>query len=245
VQSTVVPIDERRERAQAAGSGRRLDLYAPIHKGIRAFVGATLAVAGRMDVDDAEERAATLAEVRSLLGFLRAHLHHENQFVHPALEARRPGAARQSVHEHVEHAWAIENLESLALAVERAEPAERPRAAFELYRALAAFAAENFLHMDVEETGNNAQLWAAYTDAELGQIHEALLAAIPPAEMALGLRWMLPALTPAERAAALTGMQHKLPAEAFSRVLSLIRPHLTDRDWTKLAAAIGPLSPTP
>jgi len=196
-----------------------------------------------MDADDAEERAATLAEVRSLLGFLRAHLHHENQFVHPALEARRPGAARQTVHEHVEHAWAIENLEGLALAVERAESGERARAASELYRALATFAAENLAHMEVEETGNNAELWAAYTDAELARIQEALLAAIPPAEMSLGLRWMLPALTPAERAAVLTGMQHQLPAEAFAGVLALIRSQLTDRDWAKLGAAIGPLSP--
>jgi hypothetical protein len=241
MQPAVVQLEERRSRAQAAAEGRRLDLYTPVHKGIRAFLGATLHAAGRLDVNDPEDVAATLAEVRGLFGFLRSHLHHENQFMHPALETRHPGSARQTAHEHVEHERALENLEGLALALERGEPAGRARAAAELYRALAIFAAENLAHMDVEETANNAQLWAAYDDAELARIHEALLAAIPPAEMALGLRWMLPAMTPTERAALLTEMQGKLPAPAFAGLLAQLRPNLLERDWAKLTAALGPV----
>jgi hypothetical protein len=241
MQPAVVQIEERRHRAQATVEGRRVDLYGNIHKGIRAFMGATLDAAGRMDPADPAAVAATLAEVRSLVGFLRGHLHHENQFVHSALEARRPGTSRQTAADHVAHERALERLEGLALALERAEDGARPLAGTQLYRELALVVADNFVHMNVEETDNNAALWAAYADEELAQIQEALMAAVPPAEMALALRWMLPAIAPAERADMLTVLQGKLPAPAFAGLLAQLRPNLLERDWAKLTAALGPV----
>jgi len=242
MQSAVVRIEERRERAQAAAQGQRFDLYSPIHKGIRAFMAHTLELAGRMDATDAQDAAATLQEVRSLLGFLRSHLHHENQFLHPALEARRPGSACRTAADHVEHERALEALEAAILAVERAAGATRAQAAQQLYRELALLVADNLEHMQVEETENNAALWAAYSDAELVALHEALLATISPAENSLAMRWMVPAMAPAERAGLLAGIQAKLPAEAFAGLLAALQPHLSARDWAKLTAAIGPVA---
>lgn len=236
----VVKLDERRERVQAAAAGQRVDMYTLVHKGIRAFLGATLETVGRTDALDREDVAHALAEVRSLGTFLRAHLHHENQFVHPALEARRPGAARRTSSDHVEHERALERLEAAALALENSADALRPGTASALYRELALFAAENFEHMHFEETENNAQLWASYTDEELGRIHEAMLASIKPEIFALGLRWMVPAMAPAERAALLTGMLAVMPSEAFAGILGALRTRLSERDWAKLMAAIGP-----
>jgi hypothetical protein len=205
-------------------------------------MGATLGAVGRMDVQDPQDVSQVLAEVRALGTFLRAHLHHENQFVHPALEARRPGAARRTAGDHVEHERAIERLEAAARAVETAEEAARAGAALELYRELALFVAENLEHMHLEETENNAQLWSLYADEDLERIHEALLSSVKPEIFALGLRWMVPSMTPAERAALLTGMLARMPSEAFAGVLGALRPHLAERDWAKLMAAIGPFS---
>jgi Hemerythrin HHE cation binding domain len=238
----VVKLDERRERAQAAATGQRVDMYILVHKGIRAFMGAALEAVGRLDAYDREEVARTLAEVRSLGEFLRAHLHHENQFVHPALEARRPCGTRRTAGDHVGHERALERLESAALAIERADDAARPAAVLALYRELALFTAENLEHMHFEETENNAQLWAAYTDAELQRIHQAMLASIKPEIFSLGLRWMVPAMAPAERAALLTGMQAVMPSETFVGVLGALSARLSERDWAKLMAAIGPFS---
>jgi hypothetical protein len=232
MKQAVVRIDERRSRAQAAAEGRRVDMYTLVHKGIRAFMGATLEAVGRMDANDRDEVAGALAQVRSLATFLRAHLHHENQFVHPALEARQPGSARRTAGEHVEHERALERLEALALAVGSADDAARAGAALALYRELALLVAENLAHMHFEETENNAQLWAAYGDEELERIHQALLGSIKPEVFALGMRWMLPAMTPAERAALLSGKPAPL--------LELARTMLSERDWAKLTAALGP-----
>ena len=228
----VIRLDERRGRAPSLAAGSLVDMYTLVHKGIRAFMGSTLTAVGRMDANDREETAATLAEVRALAMFLRAHLHHENQFVHPALEARRPGSARRTAGDHVEHERALERLEALALAVESADDAARAVAALALYRELALLTAENLEHMHVEETENNAHLWAAYSDEELERIHQALLGSVKPEVFALGLRWMVPAMTPAERA----GLLAHMPAEVVLGTRSL----LAERDWAKLAAALGP-----
>lgn len=230
----IVEAEMRHAREQDAVAPARVDMYTLVHKGIRAFMGATLEALGRMDERDAHEVAHTLAQVRNLASFLRAHLHHENQFVHPALEARNPGTARRTAGDHVEHERAIEHLGVAVLAVEKAGDAGRAGAVLALYRELAQFTAENLEHMHFEETENNAQLWAHYSDDELQRIHEAMLASIEPAIFALGVRWMAPAMTPVE----LAGFAAHLPAPI---VLGL-REVLSERDWAKLVAAIGPIA---
>ncbi len=241
-QQAVVRIEERRERAQAGAEGRRVDLYTTIHKGLRAFMAHTLEAVGRMDANDDAEVAQTLSELRGLLGLMRTHMHVENQFLHPALEARRPGAARRTAVDHAEHERTLEALHAALLAAERSAEAARAAAATHLYRQLSLFVAENLAHMQIEETENNAALWAAYSDVELAQLHDALLASIPPQERSLALRWMVPALSPAERAGMLTEMQAKLPAAAFAGILAALRLHVGERDWDKLTAAIGPFA---
>lgn len=243
MKQAVVRLEERRERIQAAAEGGRLDLYTGIHKGLRAFMARTLEAVGRLDPADAEDVAQALAQLRALLGLMRTHMHVENQFVHAALEARRPGAARRAAGEHADHEHAFEELAQAMLALERsAEPARAGSAAL-LYRRLALFVAENFSHMHVEETENNALLWAAYSDQELYLVHDALLAAVAPEQRSLALRWMLPALAPAERAALLTELQAKMPTEAFAGLVWSLQAELSARDWAKLCAAIGPVTP--
>lgn len=166
----------------------RLDLYTVIHKALRALLCDTLVAMGRMDASDDAEVAAALAALRRVIALGRHHLHQENQYIHPALEARRRGAACASAKEHTEHETAFERLEALALHVERGRGAVREAAALELYRELALHAAKDFAHMHAEETENNAVLWAHYSDAELAGIHRTILASVGPQLMNENLR---------------------------------------------------------
>jgi hemerythrin-like domain-containing protein len=213
----------------------RVDLYAAIHKALRLFMNDTLARVGRLDHDDPVDLNAALAQLQSLLDACRSHVAKENEFVHTAIEARRPGASERVGSEHAEHLDAIAGLEAEAVAL-RALPTAA--AAQRLYRHLARFVGENFEHMHVEESAHNGMLWSAYSDAELLEIHQRILASIEPDEMALVLRWMVPALTPAERAAMLGEMQKQMPPEAMRSVLDIVRPHLDDTAWAKLARAL-------
>ena len=225
---------------QAPAAAPRFDMYMQIHKGLRTAMAETLLAVGRMDWLDREVRDATLGRLAELLALCRSHLEHENQFVHTAIEQRLPGAAGQTEADHLEHVAAIDHLRRRMEALRQATDEDAGAAALALYRELAVFVAENFLHMQVEETRNNASLWAAYSDEELIEIHDALVASIPPEEMASLLQLIVPALAPAERAQMVLGMQAGMPADAFDGALAVVRPVLSERDWRKLEAAIAP-----
>jgi hypothetical protein len=226
-------------RPQPQSSTPRHDMYAGVHKGLRAFMGDTLAVVGRMDPADNHDVAAALDQARGLLAICLSHLEHENRFVHVAMEARQPGSTARTGEEHIGHEEAIDELTAEIGAVERATGPARTVAAHRLYLRLATFVADNLLHMHVEETANNAVLWACYADDELQAIEHALVASIPPAEMGAVLRWMIPAMSHPARVAMLSGMRQGAPADVFAGVLALTRAHVSARDWAKLADALG------
>lgn len=212
----------------------RYDIYAFIHKGLRAFMAHTLVRVGRLDPHDADEVAEVGAEVRALLDVCRSHLEHENDFVHAAMQARAPGSCAPAADEHEHHLEAIAALLQLLARVPGSTDGAQA-----LYRALSAFVAENFEHMQHEETEHNAVLWAHYRDEEIMDIEHRIVASLRPEESQVTMRWMLPHLTPAERAAMLGGMRQGAPAEAFDGMLSMIRPLLGGRDWRKLSLALG------
>jgi len=216
----------------------RIDLYASIHKALRSFMADTLSAVGRIDVDDAGERSAVLAQLRSLLQLLEHHASIEDEFIHPAMQARRPGSADGAAAEHRRQAAALDELRRLAESVERAA-GQRAAAAQALYRQLSLFIAENLAHMHEEETVNNTVLWAEYADVELAAIHDRIVASIGEQEMAQVIRWMVPSLTPHERAGLFGTLQAKAPAEVFQRLLEAARPHLAPRDWNRLTFGIA------
>jgi hypothetical protein len=226
-------------RPTAAAAAPRVDLYAPIHKALRHFMTDTLHRVGRVDVFDAEDMAATLGQLEALLDQCLRHIHHENEFVHTAMEARQPRGASRTADDHLEHFESIDALRADATALRAAPEGERMTLALRLYRHLALFVAENFQHMHFEETHNNSVLWAHYSDAELIDLHHRLVATLPPAENLQVARWMVPALSPAERAMVLGDMKAGAPQAAFQAALETIRPHLDDTAWNKLARAIG------
>jgi hypothetical protein len=212
----------------------RQDIYASIHKGLRAFMAHTLVRVGRLDPHDATEVAEVGEEVGALMDICAAHLQHENQVIHAAMEARRPGSAAEAAADHVEHERSIARVRELAAGI-----AGSDEAADALYHALGVFVAHNFEHMEHEEAAHNAVLWATHSDEEIGALHERILASIPPAEMQLALRWMLPHMNPAERAGMLRDMRRTAPPQVLDGVLGLVRPLLGGRDWRKLSLALG------
>src|SRR6476620_8086349 len=96
-------IDSQEMRAVSATQAPRVDMYAGIHKALRALMADTLLALGRMDSADDLELAQATQRVVELLDFCRSHLAHENEFVHTAIEARAAGASAAIAHEHEEH----------------------------------------------------------------------------------------------------------------------------------------------
>lgn len=212
----------------------RHDLYAFIHKALRACMTHTLLKVGRLDAADPQEVAEVTEEVRLLLDLCAAHVHHENEVVHVAIEARAPGATAAIAGEHVHHEASIAALRGLL-----ARAGDGAQAVHALYHALASFVAENLEHMAQEETVHNALLWAAYTDEELRAVEQRIHERVDPQQMQVALRWMLPHLTPDERAKVLGEVRGSAPPAAFAGLLEMVRPLLPQRDWRKLSVALS------
>lgn len=216
----------------------RFDLYGAIHKALRSAMSDAVAAVGRMDADDPDDRAAALARLRAMLDLLQHHAHVEDEFIHPAVHARRAGAADRCADDHHRQQGQVVELRRLAQLAEGAGGEPR-QAAAQLYRSLARFVAENLAHMDEEETAHNAVLWAEFSDGELAAINDRIVASIAPPRMAEVVRWMAPSLTPYERASLFGAIQAKAPAEVFQRLLETARQQLPPRDWNKLVAGIA------
>jgi len=217
----------------------RYNIYLNIHKALRALMGETLVAVGRLDADDDNDVAVVLEQVRALHAILAMHLEHENRFLHPALEARQPGSSADTARDHVQHECALRALRQAIDAVAGSRGPARAVATLRLYRQLALFVAENFEHMNVEETQNHAVLCTNYTDAEVHGIEGALVATLSPESATAVMRWMIPSVNHAERLALLTGMRQGAPKEVFEGVLAIAKSYLSARDWDKLALALG------
>jgi iron-sulfur cluster repair protein YtfE (RIC family) len=223
----------------AAAAAPRYNIYATPHKALRLALSNALAAAGRVDPHDDAEVAALAEQVRGLLKFCATHLQKEEQFLHPAMEAVRPGSPASTQDSHLDHIDAMERLESQAQAIEKTKGALRETAVEQLYRHLASFLADNLVHMQEEETENNAVLWAAYGDDELHAIEQRLVASIPQDVKQLALRWIVPAMNPAERASFLREMRAHVPAAAFAAMLAGVQPALTEAEQRKLNHALA------
>jgi hypothetical protein len=231
------------EMAHVAATARtglgRFDSYAGIHKALRAFMTDTLLRAGRADPDDSRDVASVVDQVCELMDLCERHVEHENAFMHPALEARCPGISQPVARDHEGHLHHIAHLRDAARALASCEGAERAALLHALYLGLALFVADNLQHMHAEETVHNSALWAAYSDAELIGIHDALVASIPQDEMMLVMRWMLPNLNAPERLSVMQGMRAGAPAPVFDGMADATRGLLDQRDWAKLARGLG------
>ena len=223
------------ERPADAALGR-FDVFHNIHKALRAAMAQVLVKAGQVDAADAADVAGTAEAVRGLLGLCTAHLAKEDTFIHPAMEARRPGSTRERADQHRHHEEAFRHLADL---VEGFEGRPTPATAALLYRGVAVFMADNLLHMEQEESHDNSVLWDAYTDAELMELEGRLVASLKPEELAAAFRVMIPALAPAERAEFLAGIRAKAPDPVFEGLVGLALSVLPEPAAARLRADLG------
>lgn len=171
----------------------RVDLYRMIHKALRKQMFDVIYGLGRVDAQADSQVNAAIADVLALMGACESHLNKEAAYVHPAMEARAPHSTQQISNEHDAHVEAIELIREQALAVRTANGSERELALHRLYLTLSVFVGENLIHMHQEEQEHNAVLWACYSDAELLEIEQHIIASVEPAEMTAVMRLAVPA----------------------------------------------------
>src|SRR5262245_34936682 len=104
---------------------QRVDLYGPVHKGLRAALAETATLLARTDFRDAAASRAAAARVAATLGFLDEHAAHEDAKVLPEILRCSPELAAELRSDHARIDGLQEDAGLLAARLETASSAER------------------------------------------------------------------------------------------------------------------------
>ena len=214
------------------------DLYRDIHKGIRAELFAVTAAAGQTDPGDRTARCALAAHVGDVYQLLESHAEHEDGAIQPLVEIHLPDVAEQVALDHLTLDARGGDLAALATAAVDAPASDRRRILHNLYLDLASFTSTYLAHQDLEERVLMPGLEHAIgVDAVVG-VHQQIIGAIPPDEMARSLALMLPAMNLDDQAEMLGGMRVQAPRPVFEGVWSLAGSVLAPPDRKALATRL-------
>ena len=216
-----------------------VDLYRDIHKGIRAELFAVTTAAGRVDPADRAGRVALADRVTNITRLLVEHAEHEDNHVQSAIETHMPALAEQIAADHVVLEARMAELDERAASVVAAAKGEQAAEVHRLYMELASFTAAYLQHQDVEERVVMPALEVAVGVPAVVGIHGAIIASIPPAQMATSLALMLPAMNIDNRVELLGGMRAGAPAEVFEGVWGLTGTVLAPADFAALGDRLG------
>ena len=212
---------------------QNVDVYRNIHKGIRRELFAVTVTAGDLDPADECGRAALRQRVEDVVWLLGQHAHHEDAFFLDMTEEHAPRFAEQVVGDH---ALLDARIEGIAKATREAETR---RELHDVYLELAAFTSTYLAHQDLEERQLQPILMAAVGPQVMFETEQALVASIPPQDMARTLAVMLPAMNLDDRAELLGGVRMGAPTEVFTGVCALAGSVLQAGDFTALSGRLG------
>jgi hypothetical protein len=216
----------------------RIDLYATVHKAIRAALVQAAALAGRTDFARADEAEQAADVARTLIDHLEDHARNEDGKIMPVLARVAPEVHADLQADHARTDGLQREVVAIADRVRGASEAERPALGRRLHDRLWHLAAEHLLHMEREETEGMRALWAHCSDEELAGVFGRIVTSIPPDTLAELASILLPAVSLPERAGMLGALSRTIPRPAFETLLGPARAALGDR-WPETAAAVG------
>lgn len=211
------------------------DLFTHVHKGLRHGLFRAVELLGRTDWSDPTAVGEATASWAELDRQLTAHAEHEDDFIFPMLEARRPGATAAL---HGDHGTLVEMQHAVADAVALAAASGGATDGLQAYRLATTFTAAYLPHLLEEEQTVMPALLECCTAEEIEACRRAFLATVPPREAAVTQRWILLSIDHPTRAALLAGARRSMPPEAFAALLALARGVLPAQDLTRLDAAL-------
>jgi hypothetical protein len=216
-----------------------VDTYRDIHKGIRADLFDLTGSAGRIDPSCPGDVADVARHVDQTVDFLVTHAEHEDTHLVPVMSELLPDLNATIQRDHATLEGRLEDLQGWARDAVAAPAGETRGDVQRLYIELASFTSAYLAHQDLEERVVAPELHRVVGPEGVLAIHRAIIAGIPPEQMAASLAIMLPAMNNDDRTELLGGMQAGAPPEVFAGVWSLAGSVLEARDVQVLARRLG------
>ena len=199
---------------------QRIDLYASIHKGIRAALFDLVTLAGSTDATDPVALGHLQDRLEHVSGLIRAHTHHEDLHLTGPVRQALPDRAEALEAHHEDQMRELGGIDSALLGL-CSEGSPSPAALHGIYRRLSAWVGAFLVHLEEEEGILMPALHKTFDDDQLFAVQQAIRGSVPPQQMAAFMAYTLPALTIAECSGMLAGMRHGAPAPVYEGMRAL------------------------
>lgn len=214
----------------------RDDFFTLIHKTLRYALFSAASEAGRIDWLDSVQVQDFRARWDETVALVGSHAKHEDMYIWPLLEAKRPGAVAELGigHEAVDADIAAVDAEFTAMLHHPG-----PATGLTFYRALTRFIAHALNHFASEEPAVMEMMWAMCTDDELARCRAAFMADIPPSERAATLRLMIESNSSAELLDVLGSLRASMPPGAYESWLGGLEDTMSPTTYARLTELAG------
>ncbi|WP_066017670.1 hemerythrin domain-containing protein [Endozoicomonas atrinae] len=212
----------------------RHNLYAFPHKGLRQGLTSLLS---SLDTTDAEDQCAVhmLKEQASELAFMvKNHSHSENEVLMVSL-AEKMGKSLETERDVEEHEKLDKQITALSeqLSELSVAPSEEN---LQYIRQQANLLIPDLLkHMQLEETRFLPLFWQYFSDTELNQLHDQVMASMTPEQIVLWLKYIVPALTPSERTGLVTLLKKNVPSDIFNQLMDVAEQTLDPEEFVRIS----------
>lgn len=206
---------------------QRFNPFNMIHKALRAMLYDTSLGLQQTYFGDMAEAEEALQKIELVLNQFEQHAHHEDTYILPAITYYNPWLANEFEQEHVEDNNLSQKLKHL-INIFRATTLEEERlvAGSAITKAFTEFLVFNLQHMAKEEIVLNQALWLHYTDVEILQLNQTIIANIAPEDKAVSAQWMMRGINKVEAINWLKMVKKNAPAPEFWNVFALTKSEL-------------------
>lgn len=209
--------------------------YAASHKGLRNILSQFSLLAGKTNYADIREVEKLKRLGDDMLFLLTHHLHTENDDLLAPLEERVKGASEHDLQDH-------ERLEKIQADIARQLSAldgtQDAEAGHAFYLAFTHFHSEYLEHILYEEQVTEKLLWDSFTAEELQANSMRIMQKVEFPVLLLSLKYIIPAQSLPENVRVLKAFRTNAPAEAFQAVMDIIRPEMSEGEFTLLMSEI-------
>ena len=207
---------------------QRVNIYGFPHKGIRYGLGKLSFKIGSLILDDAEELNACKEIANDLSELLSLHLHAEEDYVTPPLEAKVPGSTDHNHEDHIK----MEQMEhEMKEAVDTLLATPNQMNLNLAYDSVNLFIREYYRHMSEEENEINEMIWAHFSDAEILGWQGQILSKLTPDQFFKWFKYIIPALSPLEQSIMLGGFKQNAPKEVFAATIKRLKPYVSAKQY--------------
>lgn len=213
----------------------RYNMFNLKHKGLRAMLYHNAMVLQHTNFENQEAAGDAIKQLQVLLTDFHDHAEHEDKFVLPAIAAHSPGLVAQFEAEHkTDEELTREITEMIASYMQCRDDESRALAGYKIVMAFNSFIAFNLNHMNKEEEEINKVLWQHYDDVELLGISQAIVASIPPDNLAGEAKWMIRGSSNPEIINWLRAVKNTAPPSAFEMLMQVAESSLSSTRWNEV-----------